>query len=172
MRLFFSVVVLTILTVNLCAQEPFTKKSLGVWKGQMHMFAKGFLYDSIEVKLFVKETADSSTVTWRKEYYDKDTTRVKDYKLRHEPYSKPNPKRNIYTLDEGDGIELPIYRFGNKLYSVFDTEGIMLTSSYQFQNDSTLIFEVSSGEKIEGSSSEVNSYTIDYLQRIVFHKED
>jgi hypothetical protein len=60
------------------------------------------------------------------------------------------------------------YYFIIKLYSVFDTLGVMLTSSYELK-DNQLIFEVTSGKKIE-ENKEVINYSVLNLQRVIFKK--
>ena len=78
-------------------------------------------------------------------------------------------KPNCCITDEGDGIELENYLFNNKLYNVFETEGIMLTSSYEFINEN-LVFEVTSGKKMESSNKDVINYSVLNLQRVVFSR--
>jgi hypothetical protein len=73
-----------------------------------------------------------------------------------------------YVTDEGNGIELMDYYFNNKLYSVFETHGVMLTSSYELQGNQ-LIFEVSSGKKLD-ENKEVNNYSVLNLQRVIFKR--
>jgi hypothetical protein len=72
--------------------------------------------------------------------------------------------------DEGGGLELTDYLVGNKLYSVFETGGFLLTSSYELLGDH-LIFEVTSGKKETATHSEVATYATDNLQRVIFEKE-
>jgi hypothetical protein len=52
---------------------------------------------------------------------------------------------------------------------VFETQGIFLTSSYELIGDQ-LIFEVSSGKKIEGENKGVTNYSVTSLQRVIFKK--
>jgi hypothetical protein len=73
-----------------------------------------------------------------------------------------------YLTDEGDGVELWNYLFIDKLYSVFETHDVMLTSSYELQGD-RLIFEVTSGRKMEVKKG-VTNYSVLNLQRAVFKK--
>lgn len=89
---------------------------------------------------------------------------VKDYLLRLSEEGK-----NIYILDEGDGVELQEYLFGNKLYSLFETNDILLTSSYELIDDK-LIFEVTSGKRTEQTKS-VQNYSVNFLQRVIFKRE-
>ena len=88
---------------------------------------------------------------------------VKDYKL-----VLKDAVTQTYATDEGNGIELMDYYFNNKLYSIFETHGVMLTSSYELQGNQ-LIFEVSSGKKID-ENKEVNNYSVLNLQRVIFKR--
>jgi len=89
---------------------------------------------------------------------------TKDYALKTN-----NNAPTIFVLDEGDGVELLYYNFGNKLYSFFETEGNFLSSTYELTGEQ-LIFEVTSGKKLENTHTQVTNYSVDVLQRIVMKK--
>ena len=97
-------------------------------------------------------------------YLSKTMPMEKNYKL-----VLKDTANQTYITDEGDGVELRDYCFNNKLYSVFETHEVMLTSSYELQGNQ-LIFEVSSGKKIEDKKQDVTNYSILNLQRVVFKK--
>ncbi len=61
------------------------------------------------------------------------------------------------------------YLFNNKLYSIFETQGVFLTSSYELR-DKDLIFEVTSGKKTSTTDQQINNYSVDNLQRVIFKK--
>lgn len=147
--------------------QNFAEKCEGHWSGIMQMYAQGINYDSIPVKLLVESTEDTTAWIWRTEYHGLDTVRVKDYILRH-----PDRNKNLYITDEGEDIELMGYLYNNKLYNIFDTEGIMLTSSYELLPSGELLFEVNSGELVSSEDAEVRNYSVNYLQRVFFKKED
>lgn len=75
---------------------------------------------------------------------------------------------NYYQIDEGYGIKIDSYLFANRLVSVFETEGILLTSVYEL-HENELYFEVTSGTK-EKSDAEVQSYHVGFLQNIRFKR--
>ena len=52
---------------------------------------------------------------------------------------------------------------------MFETQGIFLTSSYELIGDQ-LIFEVSSGKKLEEENKAVTNYSVTSLQRVIFKK--
>ena len=88
---------------------------------------------------------------------------VKDYKLVISDASK-----GVFKTDEGDGIFLIDYLFENKLYSVFVTQGILLTSTYEWLGNQ-IIFEVTSGKELQTTNS-VKSYSVLNLQKAVLRK--
>lgn len=149
--------------LNLPAQEYFANKCIGKWEGMMYIYGKGQLRDSVLVQLDVQKTDQDTIWKWKTSYLSKTMPAVKDYKL-----ILKDKKTQTYATDEGDGIELMDYQFNNKLYSVFETLGVMLTSSYELQGNQ-LIFEVSSGKKLE-DKKDVTNYSVLNLQRVVFKK--
>lgn len=150
--------------MNLYAQESFAAKCEGKWKGTMYMYGKGQIRDSVPVELFVQKTSLPHTWVWKTNYLSNKNPMEKNYKL-----ELKDTASQTYLIDEGDGIELWSYYFNNKLYSVFETHDIMLTSSYELQGNE-LIFEVTSGKKIE-DRKEVTNYSVLSLQRVVFKRE-
>lgn len=145
------------------AQDNFADKCIGKWGGIMYIYGKGQLKDSVSVELDVQKLVDLDIWTWKTSYLSKTMPMVKDYKLK-----LIDKLTQTYSTDENNGIELMDYYFNNKLYSVFETHGVMLTSSYELNGDQ-LIFEVSSGKKIT-EDKEVTNYSVLNLQRVVFKR--
>jgi hypothetical protein len=145
------------------AQENFANKCEGKWEGIMYIYGKGQLKDSVPVQLIVEKTNLLDTWIWKTNYLSQSTPMEKNYKL-----VLKDAATQSYITDEGDGVELRDYCFNNKLYSVFETHDVMLTSSYELQGDQ-LIFEVTSGKKIEEKAA-VTNYSVLNLQRVVFKK--
>jgi hypothetical protein len=143
---------------------PFVNACIGKWQGTMYLFKEGQLRDSVRVRLSVATTPDPKAWSWKTEYLSAKTPMTKDYTLRLK-----DAEKHVYVTDEGGGVELYDYLFGNKLYCVFETGGIMLTSSYELRGDE-LIFEVSSGKKVEAPSVGVVNYATSNLQRVVFRR--
>ena len=157
-------VLLLICSLNtLKAQCEFPEKCLGIWKGNMKIYTECKLVDSVDVMLTVTNTESSNVFGWKTEYLSEKYPVVKDYKMRC-----PAEGNNLYTIDEGDGIELNEYLFDNKLYSIFETSGFLLTSTYELIDDK-IIFEVTSGAKLK-SCGEVINYSVRNLQRVVFRR--
>ena len=154
---------LSSICMNLCAQENFADKCEGKWKGTMYIYGKGQIRDSVPVELIVQKTSLPLTWVWKTNYLCNKNPIEKNYKL-----VLKDTASQTYLIDEGDGVELWSYFFINKLYSVFETHDVMLTSSYELQGDE-LIFEVTSGKKIE-DRKEVTNYSVLSLQRVVFKR--
>lgn len=157
------IVLFSCCVLNIHAQENFANKCIGKWEGMMYIYGKGQLRDSVPVELLVQKTNQDTVWKWKTSYLSKTMPAVKDYNL-----ILKDSKSQTYATDEGDGIQLMDYQFNNKLYSVFETHGVMLTSSYELQGNQ-LIFEVSSGKKFE-DKKEVTNYSVLNLQRVVFKK--
>ena len=151
-------------THNFINAKSFPEQCIGKWKGTMYIYAYGKLRDSVQVEFNV-QALDSNSWTWKTDYRSEKMPVTKDYILR-----KDAKDGNTFLLDEGDGVMLTNYIVGNKLYSNFETEGILLTSSYEFVGKQ-LIFEVTSGKKQnEAEESGVTNYSVDFVQRVVFQK--
>jgi len=151
-------------SANKKKMKSFPERCIGKWTGTMYIYAFGKLRDSVQVELNV-QVLDSNAWIWKTEYHSEKLPVTKDYILR-----KDSKDTNTFLLDEGDGVMLTNYIFGDKLYSNFETEGILLTSSYEFVARK-LIFEVTSGKKLnEAEESGVTNYSVDFVQRVVFQK--
>ena len=143
----------------------FPEKCLGVWEGMMYIYSFNTLRDSVKVRFTAAETETSGTYTWKKEYLSPTRPMVKDYKLVIDDLGKGR-----YILDEGDGVKLVEYNVGNKLYSLFQVDGIYLTSSTELVGDK-LIFEVTSGRE-DNEIKGIKNYSYTNVQRVVLQRID
>lgn len=137
----------------------------GKWKGKMLIYQESLLMDSVDVVMSITPKIKDSVWQWKTEYLSVKMPMTKDYILR-----VSDRKKGHFLTDEGDGVLLSDYGFGNKLYSQFTTQGIMLTATYEWRNE-FLIFEVTSAKLHKSESSEVASYSIKHVQRGVLIKE-
>lgn len=154
-----------ICTISVSAQTLLPDQCTGNWAGTMHIYKAGALLDSVQVRFTVARLTDTSW-TWRMDYLSATMPMTKDYVLRLR-----NPQQQLYVTDEGGGLELMEYRFGNKLYAIFETQGILLTSSYELRSPNELLFEVTSGKKLPNSHPEVRNYSVSSLQRVVLKRQ-
>lgn len=157
---------LTFVWLNTYAQQ--IKISDGKWKGTLIIWKENKIMDSVPTELTIKTIIKDSIWQWKTEYISATMPVTKDYSLR-----VVDKQKGIYITDEGDGIELMNYTFGNKLYSNFETSGILLTSSYEWIGND-IIFEIASGKKIDNinSNAEVLNFTVRNLQKVVYKKVD
>lgn len=148
------------------SQTYFPDRCKGNWKGMMYIYQKGALKDSVGI-LFSVTPEGKNQWNWKTEYLSNKFPLVKNYTLK-----LVDSTINRYVVDEGEGILLYDYLFDNKLYAVFEAHDILLTSTYELKNDDELIFEVTSGKKLAGKTTdEVLNYSIESLQRVVLRKK-
>lgn len=157
---------ITTLTITTTQAQTFPDKCIGTWYGTMHMYSRGVLKDSVNVIMTITRTDQPHEWSWKTEYLSEKFPMTKDYVLRLK-----DAEKNIYVTDEKNGIELMDYLFNNKLYSLFETQEIFLTSSYELRGEE-LIFEVTSGKKSGTTEQSVINYSVDNLQRVVYRKKD
>jgi len=143
----------------------FPEKCLGVWNGQMKIYVKGQLRDSVQVRFTAAKTTTKGSYIWKTEYLSPSTPVVKDYVLVVDDLSQGR-----YLLDEQNGIALKQFVVGNKMQSLFKVQDIYLTASTELVGD-TLIFEVTSGKET-GETSGVKNYSFNNVQRVVLKKEE
>lgn len=152
------------LFTQLNAQTNFAEKCLGIWKGTMFIYSHGEVKDKVEVQLTVAKTAKSEEFTWKTEYFSPTRPMTKDYILRVK-----DVKKGHYVIDEGGGVLLNNYLFENKLFNVFEVNGVILTATYELKSKKELIFEVTAGKKMDVAAG-VTNYSVDSLQSVVFKK--
>lgn len=164
MRILFLLCLCLGSTTGLYAQTLFGDKCLGQWQGTMYLYNQGRLKDSVHVKMTIARRPETNTWTWRTDYLSDKQPMTKDYILR-----LVDQEKNQYVTDEGGGLLLNDYVFGDKMYSVFETSGFYLTSSYE-RLDDKLIFEVTSGKKLEPAPQGVTTFTVANLQRVILKR--
>jgi hypothetical protein len=81
---------------------------------------------------------------------------------------KDNPT-NHYIIDEGDNLVLDCHIIGDKMYSTFETNGNVLTASYEFINDK-FIFEVTMARRNPKAHPTVDTYYTSVVQRVVMDR--
>lgn len=148
---------------TLRGQLSFPEKCIGTWTGTMYIYNRGSLVDSVPIRLSVNRTNAQDTFIWKTAYLSEKFPLVKDYKLVISDAGK-----GVFKTDEGDGVILIDYLFENKLYSVFETQGILLTSTYEWL-ENQIIFEVTSGKELQTTNG-VKSYSVLNLQKAVLKK--
>jgi len=159
-------IIQVIIFSTLSAQDYFPDKCAGKWEGQMVLFSKGEIVDSVNVKMDIERNADSLSWKWKTVYNSLKFNVTKDYKLILE-----DTESNKYTMDENNGILLYSYVFDNKMYGSFFVNDLLLNSVYSLEGDK-LIFEISSGKSIGESGEGIVNYSVSNLQRSILSRVD
>lgn len=145
--------------------QSFPERCEGKWEGTMHIWAKGMLVDSVGILFSVQPFAgEAGYWYWKTEYVSEKVPMVKDYTL-----IQKQDTPNEFLMDEGDGVVLTNYVFGNKMYGLFRVGKVLLTSCYELVGEH-LIFEVTSGQKEKTKSKGVTNYSYSFLQRVVLKR--
>ena len=155
---------LIVLSTLIQAQDFDIRDYEGLWKGQLMVYQRGNLVDSVEVEHLVKQL-DGKSFIWKTEYLSPNRPVTKDYKLLLNP-EEPNK----FTVDEGNNLLLFQYLFDRKMHASFVTQGILITSTYEF-TENEIIFELTSGTKMDKDHPEVENYRITSMQRMVLRRE-
>lgn len=129
----------------------------------MRMYKDGKVRDSVNIRFTVKPGTAPNTWSWKTDYLSEKMPMTKDYTLK-----VLNEAAQTYELDEGGGVALNDYHVGNKLYCVFETHDVMLTSTYELR-EGALIFEVTSGKKL-GERAGVVNYSVQHVQRAILRR--
>ena len=146
------------------AQEYFPDRITGIWEGYLQLWSNGNKKDSVRVILTVAPKSDK-TWQWKMEYLSEKVPMVKDYVMRIR-----DKEKQIFITDEGGGVELEDYVFGNKMFSLFETQEFWLTSTQELK-DNKLIFEVTAGKKSKKLEKDVTNYSVTSMQRAVLNKK-
>lgn len=148
---------------SVMAQTSFPDRCTGTWEGWMLLYNNGILRDSVRVRHVVNKI-DPVSWTWRTEYLSEKTPVVKDYVLRL------RDKTGIeFVIDEGGGVEIPMHLTGNRLYGIFETQGILLTANDELTPEG-LLLEVVSARRSEKSDSPVTGFQVNAVQRALLTK--
>lgn len=130
----------------------------------MYIHINGAVKDSIPIQFTAAPTETENTWIWKTEYVSEKYPVVKDYKLVLHDSTK-----NIYHMDEGDGLILLNYVIGNKMYCLFEIEDQYITASYELSGEN-LIFEVTVGLLAGETAADVTNYSIQNVQRVVLSR--
>ncbi|MFM7195096.1 MAG: hypothetical protein ACKORJ_05090 [Bacteroidota bacterium] len=164
MRIFLIILTCLLTGITAMSQELFPDRITGEWNGMLHLWKNGELQDSVVVQLTVRPLGGD---TWQWEMHYKSAMRpmVKDYRIK-----LLNRAANTYITDEGNGIELEDYAFGDRMMSMFETHETWLTSTQELSGDH-LIFQVTAGKKSRTLEEGVTNFSITSLQRAVLTKK-
>lgn len=146
-------------------EEYFGDRCVGHWEGTMYLCSEGKINDSLRVKFEVEKMMDGKSWKWKTTYSAKSDEITKDYILR-----LVDDRSGSYVIDEGDGIMLNSFSFGNRLYSTFSVGDQLLTANYQLDKE-ILFFEVTSGKKGQATGDgTIFNYSVEHIQKVAFRR--
>lgn len=151
-------------TVVYAQTSDFPGMWVGTWKGKMYRYAQGQLRDSVQVEMHINPLEEPNTWQWKTTYLSPQNTVIKDYVLKSVEATKGH-----FRVDEGDGIILDAFFLGGKLFHLFDVKGLYLTATYEMREDK-LLFEVTSGKRLNTTGSDVTNYSVENLQRSLLQR--
>jgi hypothetical protein len=165
MRVFFllGIALFAALAAGCQPRQAFPDRCAGVWSGTMQIFRQGVVVDSVPLLLTIAPEKPGVWL-WKTAYLSEKQPLVKDYRLLEQDAEKGG-----YLTDEGDGLLLHDYVCGNKMYSLFETGGLMLTATYELLGEA-LIFEVTAGKKVAAAAAEVGNFQLLSVQRAVLRR--
>ena len=158
------VVLLAFFCSTAFAQELFPDRITGRWTGMLHLWKNGELQDSVIVILTVRPLG-GETWQWRMEYKSAMRPMTKDYRIR-----VLDRKQHTFITDEGGGIELEDYTFGDRMMSMFETQETWLTSTQELSGGQ-LRFQVTAGKKTRTLDQGVTNYSVTSLQRATLTRD-
>ena len=145
-------------------QLTFPEKCLGEWQGVMQLYKHGIMNDSVKVKLSVTNDSLPGIYHWKTEYISEKYPITKDYYL-----IENDTLGHSYLLDENNDIVLKEAVHGDKMYSTFEVNGAILSSSYELR-ENELIFEVYFSKRLDTTANVIN-FSVDNVQRVVLLRE-
>jgi len=150
MRTIITSILILGLTISTFSQSgnfcDFPESWLGTYKGDMYILrAKSDRIDTVDVTFEFLATKNKKRWTYRMTYQSpKYGDIVKDYEL-----IKPDSlAKNIYLLDEKDGILIEDVLMGNTLYSAFSVAGSRLVSVLRKEGNELFLEIFSSKDQI------------------------
>ena len=149
---------LTTITIHSFAQSTFPDRCVGHWEGRMVWWAQGLARDTVPVEMDIVPLDDTLGWSWKTVYITPNQSIVKDYRLFPDP-----EQEHAFLLDEGDGIVLASFVFGDRMYSSFEVSGNWIQSCYILDGDQ-LNLELTAGMKAEMTAEEIQNYSVGTLQ--------
>lgn len=133
MKAYFTIIGLFIASSYGFTQGHFLDNYIGKWNGFMIISSNGVNQDTVKTSMEIDSISNGVSI-WKTCYGDKNEV-VKEYIL------KEAEDANVFVLDEGDGIELMVYKSSNKLISMFHYEDTHMFTSYELI-DNKILFDI------------------------------
>lgn len=150
----------------------FPKAYFGVYKGDLTI-TNANVEEKIPMEFHLLPTETEGIYHYVIIYNVKDNRQERNYTLKVQDVSQ-----GTYTIDENNGILLDAKVLGNKLYSMFEVQGNLLTTNLTFF-ENEMIFEITfsnkKAAKLSGTEGdnfiEVTSYPISTIQKGILQKQ-
>ncbi len=128
-------------TVIIKRPETFPQSWLGEYAGTLVISKAQGVVQEVPMRLIIKPTDSSNTVTWNIIYGADSTKGLRGYVLR-----TVDSKKGLYLLDEKNSIAIESYLIGNKLFNSYSVEGNAMITTTEKMGDS-LVFEIIFGKE-------------------------
>lgn len=152
--------------------KVFPQDYFGIYKGKLEITnAKG--NQEIDMEFHLNATNESGKYTYTIVYVFNGNRQERKYNL-----IEKDAISGAFIVDENNGILLNAQWLGNALYSMYEVQGNVLTTTERFYEDK-MIFEIMMGNQNELETSggtseeipEVNSYPVKVYQKAILIKE-
>ncbi|WP_298754314.1 hypothetical protein [uncultured Psychroserpens sp.] len=167
--LFF--VILLVGTSTFAQDKVFPNDYLGVYQGDL-VITNPQGKQTIPMEFHFKDTDSLDVFTYKLVYLVNDKPVEKDYILRVK-----NKSKGEFLIDENNGIILSANYIDNTLYSVFEVQNSLLTTTETFYDDKMefkIVFSnMNDKTNIEGSEDtpQVTNYPVTVIQKAILTKQ-
>lgn len=152
--------------------KQFPDDYLGIYKGTLHITSSKGNQD-LEMEFHLKATEEKEKYQYTIVYIVDGNRQERKYHL-----LVKDKEKGIFEVDENNGIVLTAQFFNGVLYSMFEVQGNLLTTTERFYEDK-MDFEITFANKkqkvVSGGTSEeipeVVSYPITVVQRAILYKQ-
>lgn len=149
---------------------------VGIWKGELNIYAAEGLKQVIPMQLHILPSDTTGQYSWTIIYGPDTPDNRRSYVLK-----TLDQEKGHYLIDERNSILLDTYFFNDKLFSRFSVMNNLLLSSYEIRNGQ-LVFEIISGSLtparrtgdavVEGEEIPVvEAFPVGVMQRAILVRE-
>jgi hypothetical protein len=150
----------------------FPQAFFGIYKGTLQIEGESGS-STYPMEFHLLPTDSSRVYRYTLIYGEGESRQVRDYSL-----LEINKDKGMYVVDEQNGILLDDKVVGNRMYSLFEVQGTLLTTFITFETDH-MIFEIvaarGENKKTSGGQTDsiprVISYPISTVQRAILYKQ-
>ncbi len=155
-----SIALVCLFALPVYAQTSLPSAWLGTWRGTVQAESLANATATFEMELQIRPTSDPDRIDWIITYEGSSGKSVRDYQL-----VITDPKRNLFELDERNGIRLTTSRFGDSLFTHFTTGGQTLSTRYTLLRDNppAIEFELLTGSLDQSRKSNANDVEVTSL---------